>query len=692
MPKDIEHKNTGRRALEFAHKVVYGHPVFVLCFFFLAYGMSILIFALIYSAFPAHCFRLDGGDFGIESMMWMSIHVFSTIGFGNLAPRQSCTGAQLVVLLESFASLLVVSATGGYVVKMFMRPLSAVRFSSIVLVNAGRRRMDEADGSDTESMPSTATTTPQCTTRTSAGSGSVRRPSTAGSARRPSLAARSTPPPAPPPAPMGYRRRLSHTADQNATKATYITFRMVRQGSVQLRDVHVRVQAQYWVAGATAFGDRDSHKGRVVDMKLEQSYFTTLEQLQVWHRLDESSPLWRMRDSLQLHLDGLEVSVSAFDTASLQKVMFFHRYDKSDLRVNCVFETMLSEKPRQRYAHGLLVYEADHSKLDSVHSVQPDYGRQQMARQLHTDGQVAFDGQAAACGMGPLPGGLAQPGGFVQPGGIVAQPGGTVQPASTVQTLSLADLAQLSVSGEYKDLNSQMAAAHCANYAAPSRPDNPKPGPDPDTSRDHAAPSCPAPRPAGTELKEGRRPSVFGKDITVKGWRRPSFCGKDERRRSVDQGSGLAQFLSTGERRPSVSRMSRFESFECRRTSNVSLPERNSDTSEWGEVADFGKLPRSEPRPIACMCRPARLTPTPNPDPDPDPTPFTTGRRDSSISMAALSEWLWETPVGQNLRRLSSAAVFEPFNEGGRRGQSTSAVRAPRPTVGHDIESPALQC
>lgn len=34
-------------------------------------------------------------------------------GFGSLAPRQSCTGAQLLVLLESFVSLLVVSTIGG---------------------------------------------------------------------------------------------------------------------------------------------------------------------------------------------------------------------------------------------------------------------------------------------------------------------------------------------------------------------------------------------------------------------------------------------------------------------------------------------------------------------------------------------------------------------------------------------------
>ena len=100
----------------------------------------------------------------------------------------------------------------------------------------------------------------------------------------------------------------------------------VRQGRVQLRDVHVQMQAQYWVAGSTEFGDRDSHKGRVVNLQLEQNYFTTLEQLQVWHALDEKSPLYKMRRKLHEHLDGIEVLVSACDMASLHQVCAPPRY------------------------------------------------------------------------------------------------------------------------------------------------------------------------------------------------------------------------------------------------------------------------------------------------------------------------------------------------------------------------------
>ena len=43
------------------------------------------------------------------------------------------------------------------------------------------------------------------------------------------------------------------------------------------------------------------------------------------NELDEASPLWRLRNDVGKVLDGVEVSVSAFDMASLQQVMFFKR-------------------------------------------------------------------------------------------------------------------------------------------------------------------------------------------------------------------------------------------------------------------------------------------------------------------------------------------------------------------------------
>ena len=98
---------------------------------------------------------------------------------------------------------------------------------------------------------------------------------------------------------------------RGAGRYKYLTFRMVRQGLVQLRDIKVQMQAQYWHAAKNgnsnrALGGRDHHKGRVVSLPLEQDSYTTLEQLQVWHRLDEHSPLWKMRDRLGGDAAGIE--------------------------------------------------------------------------------------------------------------------------------------------------------------------------------------------------------------------------------------------------------------------------------------------------------------------------------------------------------------------------------------------------
>ena len=307
--------------------MVYGHPLVVLCFFLVTYVGSTVVFASAFYMCGEGCFRLEPGTgFGFVPMLWISVHVFSTIGFGNIAPRQTCAGAQLIVLLESFCALLVVSAISGYVVKLFLRPLSAVRFSSKVLVNGGRRRVYYSDEEEAEVAAATEQVHPDflsLRTDETATPTTIKTPAEASTAT--SSHSRS-----PEPrrfGPLHRSKRISHTADQaqDVNQYRFLTFRMVRQGRVQLRDVRVQLQAQYWIAGTVAFGDRDSHKGRVCTLELEQSYFTTLEQLQVWHRIDEKSPLWRMRDSLDKYIDSFEVSVSAYDVASLQTVMFFKR-------------------------------------------------------------------------------------------------------------------------------------------------------------------------------------------------------------------------------------------------------------------------------------------------------------------------------------------------------------------------------
>lgn len=187
---DIIHVNTGTFTLDMLQQLFYSSPPVVILVALVLYVATVCVFAAIFTMFGAECFKLeDDDDFGFAPMLWMSIHAFSTIGFGNLAPHQSCVGPQLVLLVETFVSVLTISAIGGYVVKQFLRPLSSVRFSSCFLVNGGRRRVRMEDEDSSEE----------------------------------------------------YR---------------YLTFRMVRRGRVQLRHIQVQVQAQWWDAATTAFGDR----------------------------------------------------------------------------------------------------------------------------------------------------------------------------------------------------------------------------------------------------------------------------------------------------------------------------------------------------------------------------------------------------------------------------------------------------
>ena len=354
---DIVHVNTNVFWLDLGHRIMFGPPLLVLLFALLIYVLCIVLFACVFFAFGASCYSLGAGNFSFYAMLWISTHTFSTVGFGNVAPAQTCVAAQLVVLVESFTSLLVVSTIGGYVVKMFLRPLSRVRFSTNILMNNGRRRVAVDDEHEHESQ-----SLQSFNAQSSAQAAQAAQPNERTSERKQSF---------------------TEPSILEPKKYKFLTFRMVRQGRVQLRDVRVAMQAQYWISGSTAFGDRDSHKGRGVNLKLEQNYFTALEQLQVWHKLDESSPLFRMRHRLHQHLDGVEVSVTAVDMGSLQQVMFYKRYEKGDFIRDAVFDNTLSESLRARRragGNGGTMLEADHSKLDAFSAEDPANAPKKSAR------------------------------------------------------------------------------------------------------------------------------------------------------------------------------------------------------------------------------------------------------------------------------------------------------------------------
>ena len=65
-------------------------------------------------------------------VLWLSVHVMSTIGFGSAVPV--CASGQALVLLESYFSLLFQAMIGAYVVFVFMQSRAKVRFSKNCLV------------------------------------------------------------------------------------------------------------------------------------------------------------------------------------------------------------------------------------------------------------------------------------------------------------------------------------------------------------------------------------------------------------------------------------------------------------------------------------------------------------------------------------------------------------------------------
>jgi hypothetical protein len=57
------------------------------------------VFAVFFYFFGTDCFSfsIDGVDFSFHELLWLSVHTFSSVGYGSVAPI--CAGAQVLVLL-----------------------------------------------------------------------------------------------------------------------------------------------------------------------------------------------------------------------------------------------------------------------------------------------------------------------------------------------------------------------------------------------------------------------------------------------------------------------------------------------------------------------------------------------------------------------------------------------------------------
>ena len=261
----MKHIKVQRSVYDLGRALMTARPVVVLTFGFLMYVSLAVVFALLFFACGGGCFLFSTPNtaYSFTSMFYLSIHTLSTVGYGSVAPSDACFVPQLIMLIESYMSLMLTAALGGYAIAVFIRSRPKLRFSQKILLT--RRGLGNVHLQDVEG----------------------------GGGGQPEY-------------------------------EEFLTFRVITNEAGSLRDVHMKCQATLWRSGGDGSFD-DRNKGAVESLALEQDYFTSIEQIQLYHKFDEKSPLFSMRDSLRHQVDGIDVALTAFDTKTGQEVTYGRR-------------------------------------------------------------------------------------------------------------------------------------------------------------------------------------------------------------------------------------------------------------------------------------------------------------------------------------------------------------------------------
>jgi len=158
-----------------------------------------------------------------------------------------------------------------------------------------------------------------------------------------------------------------------------LTFRLVRESGSDLRDATIRVDARFVQRCADG-----GTKGRRESLQLRTSELGQLEQWQVYHTIDETSPLYPALDSLTTMLTSLEVSLVAFDTAYVQEVRLYASYNGTDCVQNARFVDMISHTD----VDGRREVSINHDLLDEfeMHNPVPALRKQPRTRWGHLFG------------------------------------------------------------------------------------------------------------------------------------------------------------------------------------------------------------------------------------------------------------------------------------------------------------------
>jgi len=242
-----------------------------------------VLFAALFYAGGESCYSTtSGSDFDFIEMLWLSVHTFTTVGYGSTYPI--CTWGQVLVLLEYYLSLVLSSLVGAVFLFKFLRPDPLVRFSTNCLVLEDFDM--EGDGKD---------------------------------------------------------------------KGQHLAFRVARESYYHLLDCQITLKA--------LMRRRNGQGGIVVPLEPVLSEIHDLELWEVFHRVDETSPLYGKLDLLKM----VYVRFKAFDTSYKQEVRLSHEYPSSALRLGYKFADMMKPDSTALTPTTLV----DHSKLDKIDLADP---------------------------------------------------------------------------------------------------------------------------------------------------------------------------------------------------------------------------------------------------------------------------------------------------------------------------------
>jgi len=270
--------NLRSRLSQVVPRLIRLNPLIVIILGLVLYVAVAFVFALSFWWCGAGCFDVtDGEDFTFVEMLWLSVHTFSTVGFGSIFP--TCTAGQVLVLVESYISLLVQAVVGAYVVFIFMRSRAKIRFSKNCLVSGA------------------ASAESSCQTGEYA-----------------SINIRLV--------------RESYT--------------QVRDAHVYLQAHVLMPEAALAEHSSKSFHESATGSDRRVELETTSAQMSSLEHWEVCHVVNKYSPLWSVRAELPSHLKAIDVSLSAYDTAFNQPVKLYVHYQKEEISYDCHFDPMTS--------------------------------------------------------------------------------------------------------------------------------------------------------------------------------------------------------------------------------------------------------------------------------------------------------------------------------------------------------------